>query len=647
MNKIVLIMMVFVMAAAQPKQELRGVWITNVDSDVLTSDVKIAQAMNYLSSIGINVIFPVVWNAGYTLYPSSVMKDLIGIQIFPNGSYVNRDPLQRLIVEAHRNGIEVIPWFEYGLAAKYVTSAADLGEILDAKPQWASKTQSGTVTTNTYGGGLPSFVWMNGIHPEVQDFMLSLVTEVVDRYDVDGIQGDDRLPALPVDGGYDSVTTAIYASEHFGASPPANYFDSEWMRWRANKLNHFMKRIYDSVKVRDEHLIVSTGPSEYAWGYGRLLQDSKTWVDSGMVDNFIPQLYPEEDTRSTPQGATDGYIFRLDRALGYVPQGKRDIFFGGILSKVGPYVAHHSTLIGNVQANRARGIQGETYFFYEGIANVNRKNGDSLRATVYAEDALIPYRKGNIWRPKAPIVNEDDTNAIKSGIWVNNVSPGFKGGILVARDTGFAKIEYRFSVPAAAWYEIYAYIGGSPSIYTSKAPYLINNGRDTFTVFFDQSKSAASTWQKIATTRLDSGTYTVVSLTNSFGESSKLLMTDGIMLLLNRRLSPEAFFPTSVKKNDKINGPKSFTLNQNYPNPFNPTTTIEYQLSAESHVSLKVYNVLGKEVATLVHGIQNAGKYSASFSSAGGDALQLSSGVYFYQLRSGTFQATKKMVLIR
>ena len=647
MNKIVLFMMVCVMASAQPKQELRGVWITNVDSDVLTSDVKIAQAMNYLSSIGINVIFPVVWNSGYTLYPSDVMNDLIGIPIFPNGSYVNRDPLQRLIVEAHRNGIEVIPWFEYGLAAKYVTNAADLGEILTAKPHWASKTQSGTVTTNIYGGGLPSFVWMNGLHPEVQDFMLSLVTEVVDKYDVDGIQGDDRLPALPVDGGYDSVTVAMYGSELFGTLPPANYLDSEWMRWRANKLNRLMKRIYDSVKVRNENLIVSTGPSEYAWGYGRLLQDSKSWVDSGLVDNFIPQLYPDEDTRSTPQGATEGYIYRLDRALGYVPQAKRDIFFGGVLSKVGPYVADYTTLINNVHANRARGILGETYFFYEGIANVNRKNGDSLRATVYTDDALLPYRKGNNWRPKAPIVNEDDTNAIKSGIWVNNVSPGYKGGILVARDTGFAKIDYRFTVPAAAWYEIYAYIGGSPTIYTTKAPYLINNGRDTFTVYFDQSKSTASTWQKIATTQLDSGTYTVVSLTNSFGESSKLLMTDGIMLLLNRRLSPDAFIPTGVKKNDKNNGPISFTLNQNYPNPFNPTTTIKYQMSDVGHVSLKVYSVLGKEVATLAHGLHNAGNYSVSFSAVGGDDSHLSSGVYFYQLRSGTFQATKKMVLIR
>ena len=80
--------------------------------------------------------------------------------------------------------------------------------------------------------------------------MLSLVTEVIDKYDVDGVQGDDRLPAMPVEGGYDSVTVAIYQSEHGGANPPNNPGDPNWKRWRADKLNEFFWRMRDSVKVR-------------------------------------------------------------------------------------------------------------------------------------------------------------------------------------------------------------------------------------------------------------------------------------------------------------------------------------------------------------------------------------------------------------
>jgi len=85
-----------------------------------------------------------------------------------------------------------------------------------------------------------------------------------------------------------------------------------------------------------------------------------------------------------------------------------------------------------------------------------------------------------------------------------------------------------------------------------------------------------------------------------------------------------------------------FTLEQNYPNPFNPSTKIKYQIQVGGFVSLKVYDVLGKEVATLVNGEKSAGSYEIEF-----DASKLSSGVYFYNLRSGDFTQTNKMVLMK
>lgn len=88
--------------------------------------------------------------------------------------------------------------------------------------------------------------------------------------------------------------------------------------------------------------------------------------------------------------------------------------------------------------------------------------------------------------------------------------------------------------------------------------------------------------------------------------------------------------------------PRSFVLEQNYPNPFNPTTNIEYRIANFGFVSLKVYDVLGREVATLVNGRESAGKYTVMF-----DASRLPSGVYFYRLQTGSYSVTKKMVLIR
>jgi Ice-binding-like/Secretion system C-terminal sorting domain len=90
--------------------------------------------------------------------------------------------------------------------------------------------------------------------------------------------------------------------------------------------------------------------------------------------------------------------------------------------------------------------------------------------------------------------------------------------------------------------------------------------------------------------------------------------------------------------------PQEFSLSQNYPNPFNPSTTVEYFIPSDGFVSLKIFNTIGQEVSTLVDENQSAGKYTVSFNSAD---IGLPSGLYYYSLRSGDFNATRKMILIK
>jgi hypothetical protein len=95
-------------------------------------------------------------------------------------------------------------------------------------------------------------------------------------------------------------------------------------------------------------------------------------------------------------------------------------------------------------------------------------------------------------------------------------------------------------------------------------------------------------------------------------------------------------------KNKQNTLPASFSLQQNYPNPFNPSTTIQYSVPKTSLVTIKVYDILGREVTTLVNVQKSPGNYSVQFSAA-----RYASGIYFYRMQSGTFSETKKLLLLK
>jgi hypothetical protein len=99
---------------------------------------------------------------------------------------------------------------------------------------------------------------------------------------------------------------------------------------------------------------------------------------------------------------------------------------------------------------------------------------------------------------------------------------------------------------------------------------------------------------------------------------------------------------TDLKEKWMLEIPKQFELYQNFPNPFNPATKIRYSIAKEGLVTLKIYNVIGEEVVTLVKEERSAGVYEINF-----NAASLPSGVYFYQVKAGDFIQTKKMILLK
>jgi hypothetical protein len=140
---------------------------------------------------------------------------------------------------------------------------------------------------------------------------------------------------------------------------------------------------------------------------------------------------------------------------------------------------------------------------------------------------------------------------------------------------------------------------------------------------------------------LEPGNYSLVSSLVNYDNNQSIIAVDYLTnstLNVDINLAPDG--TTGINNNSVT--PNGYTLNQNYPNPFNPTTIISYQIQQSGLVTLKLYNILGKEVATLVNENQNAGQYN--YTLKGGN---LASGVYFYRLQAGSFVSTKKMTLLK
>lgn len=325
---------------------LRGVWVTTAASTALDSKENIKSCVQTCKAAGINNIFMVVYNNARTIYPSSIMNNLIGIPIAER--FAGRDPLKEMIEEAHANNIKVHAWFEYGFSSSY---SANGGPIIAAKPNWAAKDVNGQLVVKN------GFDWLNGFDPEVQSFILNLFKEVVNNYDVDGVQGDDRLPALPSTAGYDNYTINLYKAEHSGNEPPSDYKDASWIDWRTDKLNKFMKQLYTEIKKIKPSVQVTVSPSPFPWGKTEYLQDWPTWVDSGWVDAVIPQCYRYD---------LSSYAATLAQQKSYYKNSSVS-FYPGMLLQSGTYTASDSYLTQMIQENRKDGFKGEVFFFYEGI----------------------------------------------------------------------------------------------------------------------------------------------------------------------------------------------------------------------------------------------------------------------------------------
>ncbi|MEM6519472.1 MAG: family 10 glycosylhydrolase [Cyanobacteria bacterium P01_D01_bin.71] len=349
---------------AEPEAEVRGVWLTNIDSDVLFSREEMAAGIQRLKAMNINTLYPVVWNMGYTQYPSAVAERYLGRarRLWPGENPAfeadqgDRDMLQELIELAHAEGMAVIPWFEFGFMAP-----ADYA-MRSEHADWFTQRRDGSQEIPM---GAETFTWMNPFHPQTRRLLLELIGEVLDNYDVEGVQVDDHL-GLPVDMGYDPFTVALYRQEHNGSAPPDNENEAEWMRWRADKITDFMSAVRSLIDRRQPGALLSVSPNPYPFSYAQYLQDWPTWEADGLLDEIIVQIYRDDLER---------FVWELNKPATATARRRTSTSIG-LLSGLRGRPTDVDLLTQQLESVRDRSYAGVSYFFYQSLWTPGRETSE-------------------------------------------------------------------------------------------------------------------------------------------------------------------------------------------------------------------------------------------------------------------------------
>ena len=265
--------------------EARAIWL---DAASIPKDQDgIKKLVAQIRQANLNIIMPEVIHRGYTIYPSKVTQQ--------ESKWIGCDPLAALIKQAHKYGIEVHPWvhvFRQGYE-KYK------GPILTAHPGWTAKNKSGEELSANGG------YWICPSEPAARDYLSALFTELVTRYDVDGLHLDYiRFEnQSPVPYCYNDTCRTGFRNE-YGIDPldidPFSPNQIAWHLWRERQINTFVQRIAtEARKTRPQIKISAAVGADPVAARIDLLQNWVNWADNKWVDFICPMAYTSDETRFT------------------------------------------------------------------------------------------------------------------------------------------------------------------------------------------------------------------------------------------------------------------------------------------------------------------------------------------------------------
>ncbi len=668
------------------KREFRAAWIasvTNIDWPTSKYLTPSTQRSQYISIIdkhkenGMNAVVVQIRPSCDAFYPSSIepwSEWLTGSQGTPPNPYY--DPLEFIISETHKRGIEFHAWFNpYRAVVNTSSSSVHSSHVSVQHPEWIV----------TYG----TLKVLNPGLPEVREYVVSVILDVVRRYNIDGVHFDDYFYPYPQTGQTfnDDATFAAY---------PRGFTNKE--DWRRDNVNLLVKMVHDSIKSVKPYVKFGISPFGI-WkngvpsgitglsAYDAIYCDATAWLQAQTVDYIAPQLYwriggSQDYTKLMPWWASQ--------------TNGRHLYTGQALYKMDPARENWtaSEITSQLMENRKNaGAHGNIYFSSKWLTNNYKNIGDSLRLNYYKYPAITPSMPwidnipplppSNIfvdlmqqglmitWNKPQQASDGEEANRFvvyrfdhPNPVDINN--PKYIKAIIDSDENEYVDTEpYDINLPSITYVitsldrlnnesepatltiipatvpvELIAIFASTEknivTLYWETASELNNRG-------FEIEKKIFDSWKTIGF-KEGKGT-TSEKIRYSFEDDLSDFTFSGKLYYRLKQIDYDGTFEYSkILEVNFISTPKNFALEQNYPNPFNPSTIIKFHLAEDGYTTLKVYDILGRETVTLLSEEKSAGTYSIEidYKSAGEN---LPSGVYVYQLSCNRTVLSKKMIL--
>jgi uncharacterized lipoprotein YddW (UPF0748 family) len=641
-----------------PKNEFRGAWmatVINLDWPQTGGlaprfqQSELIDKLDKLKDAGINIVYFQIRTEGDALYDSPIepwSKYLTGEEGKAPDPYW--DPLEYAIEAAHKRGMELHAWLnpyramrtipdDFTQKALHSTNSEtqeideSLKPFLEKDFEKGKRKQLGTTArdekhvSNTHPEWL--FVMNDNIaimdpgHPEVIDYNVDIVMDVVNRYDVDGIHFDDYFYPYPPNhmASFENDTLDDNTFELY----PRGFTDKD--DWRRNNIDIFVEALHDSIQIVKPWVKFGISPFGI-WkngtpsgisgmdAYEVIYGDGIKWLQDQTVDYLTPQLYWEISRFGTGQDYKKLANWWADSASVH----DRHLYPGHGLYRSDANTFSNPTLFAanevprQIRINRENPkIQGSVFFRTKNLTNYSSKGfKDSLKTNFYKYAALQPVME-----------------------WKSMTKPDAPENLIVNRDT---ELEYVFEIswsPSSVDQVTKVSMSGHVDTLIKYAVYRVDSGTDP-----DELSEMDHYYNLIEVTGDTTFTDIVPPSQNGYWYFVTAVSRNNV----ESDPTPSAEGGIVVSNDEDIYEVNKFSLSQNYPNPFNPSTEIKFNLEESGFTSLRVYDMLGRQVTTLVNENLTSGSHSINF-----DASNLASGIYIYRLVSGNNSTTRRMTLIK